>query len=53
MTMLGESADLFRVEMDAYVVVGAVDHTCSWQSCYRTTHMLVARLSSRYAPRGT
>ena len=26
--------------MDAYVIAGATDHLCPWQSCYRTTQLL-------------
>jgi len=26
--------------VDAYVIAGATDHLCPWQSCYRTTQLL-------------
>jgi polyhydroxyalkanoate synthase len=39
-TLLGEPADLSRVEVDSYVVAGVADHLCPWQSCYQTTQLL-------------
>ena len=39
-TMLGSPVDLAKVDVDAYVVAGAADHLCPWQSCYRTTQLL-------------
>ena len=39
-TMLGSPVDLSKVDVDAYVIAGATDHLCPWQSCYRTTQML-------------
>ena len=39
-TMLGSPVDLSKVDVDAYVIAGAADHLCPWQSCYRTTHLL-------------
>ena len=39
-TMLGSPVDLSKVDLDAYVVAGASDHLCPWQSCYRTTQLL-------------
>ena len=39
-TMLGSPVDLSKVDVDAYVIAGAADHLCPWQSCYRTTQML-------------
>jgi polyhydroxyalkanoate synthase len=39
-TMLGSPVDLSKVDVDAYVIAGVVDHLCPWQSCYRTTQML-------------
>ncbi|MGH3124551.1 MAG: PHA/PHB synthase family protein, partial [Streptosporangiaceae bacterium] len=38
-TMLGSPVDLSKVDVDAYVVAGAADHLCPWQSCYRTTQL--------------
>jgi polyhydroxyalkanoate synthase subunit PhaC len=26
--------------VDAYLIAGATDHLCPWQSCYRTTQLL-------------
>jgi polyhydroxyalkanoate synthase len=39
-TMLGSPVDLSKVDVDAYVIAGASDHLCPWQSCYRTTQLL-------------
>jgi polyhydroxyalkanoate synthase len=39
-TMLGSPVDLARIDVDAYVLAGAADHLCPWQSCYRTTQLL-------------
>ena len=39
-TMLGSPVDLSKVDVDAYVIAGAADHLCPWQSCYRTTQLL-------------
>ena len=39
-TMLGSPVDLSKVDVDAYVIAGAADHLCPWQSCYRTTRLL-------------
>ena len=39
-TMLGSPVDLGKVDTDAYVIAGAADHICPWQSCYRTTQLL-------------
>jgi polyhydroxyalkanoate synthase len=36
-TMFGQPVDLSKVEVDSYVVAGAADHLCPWQSCYATT----------------
>ena len=38
--MLGSPVDLSKVDVDAYVIAGAADHLCPWQSCYRTTQLL-------------
>ncbi|MGH3406924.1 MAG: PHA/PHB synthase family protein [Streptosporangiaceae bacterium] len=38
--MLGSPVDLSAIGTDAYVVAGAADHLCPWQSCYRTTQLL-------------
>jgi polyhydroxyalkanoate synthase subunit PhaC len=39
-TMLGSPVDLSAITTDAYVVAGAADHLCPWQSCYRSTQLL-------------
>ena len=39
-TMLDSPVDLSKVDVDAYVIAGATDHLCPWQSCYRTTQLL-------------
>ena len=39
-TMFGQPVDLSKVEVDSYVVAGAADHLCPWQSCYATTQLL-------------
>lgn len=39
-SMLGLPVDLAVVDTDAYVVAGAADHLCPWQSCYRSTQLL-------------
>jgi polyhydroxyalkanoate synthase len=39
-TMLGSPVDLSAIGTDSYVVAGANDHLCPWQSCYRTTQLL-------------
>ena len=39
-TMLDSPVDLSKVDVDAYVVAGAANHLCPWQSCYRTTQLL-------------
>ncbi|MFI5099461.1 MAG: poly(3-hydroxyalkanoate) polymerase, partial [Actinomycetes bacterium] len=38
--LLGSSVDLGLVKTDAYVVAGAADHLCDWESCYETVHLL-------------
>ena len=38
--MLGSPVDLSAITTDAYVVAGAADHLCPWQSCYRSTQLL-------------
>jgi polyhydroxyalkanoate synthase len=42
-SMLGSPVDLAKLDADAYVVAGAADHLCPWQSCYRTTRLLGGR----------
>ena len=37
---LAPAVDLSKVDADAYVIAGATDHLCPWQSCYRTTQLL-------------
>ena len=39
-TMLGSPVDLDAVKTDSYLVAGAADHLCPWQSCYRSTQLL-------------
>jgi class II poly(R)-hydroxyalkanoic acid synthase len=39
-TMLGSPVDLGAVSTDGYLVAGATDHLCPWQSCYRSTQLL-------------
>jgi polyhydroxyalkanoate synthase subunit PhaC len=39
-TMLGSPVDLSKVDTEAYVIAGAADHLCPWESCYRTTGLL-------------
>ena len=39
-TMLGSPVDLSKVDTEAYVIAGAADHLCPWESCYRTTALL-------------
>ncbi len=41
--MLGSPVDLFKVDIDSYVVAGIADHLCPWQSCYRSTQLLGGR----------
>jgi poly(3-hydroxyalkanoate) synthetase len=38
-TMLGSPVDLSAVDADAYVLAGAADHLCPWQSCYRSAQL--------------
>ncbi len=42
-TMLGSPVDLAAVDRDSYIVAGITDHICPWQSCYRSTQLLVGR----------
>ena len=39
-TMLGSPVDLAAVGVDGYLVAGAADHLCPWQSCYRAVQLL-------------
>ncbi len=39
-SMLGRPVDLAAVGTDCYLVAGAADHLCPWQSCYRSTQLL-------------
>jgi polyhydroxyalkanoate synthase len=39
-SMLGSPVDLAAVSTDCYLVAGAADHLCPWQSCYRSTQLL-------------
>jgi polyhydroxyalkanoate synthase len=36
----GRPVDLFKVDVDAYVIAGVSDHICPWQSCYASTQLL-------------
>src|SRR4029077_18816778 len=38
--LLGSPVDLAAVSTDCYLVAGAADHLCPWQSCYRSTQLL-------------
>jgi polyhydroxyalkanoate synthase len=38
--ILGHDVDLRKVTVDNYVVAGAADHLCPWQSCYRSSQLL-------------
>jgi polyhydroxyalkanoate synthase subunit PhaC len=38
--LLGGPVDLAAVSTDCYLVAGAADHLCPWQSCYRSTQLL-------------
>jgi len=38
--LLGRPVDLAAVSTDCYLVAGAADHLCPWQSCYRSTQLL-------------
>jgi len=38
--LLGSPVDLAAVRTDCYVVAGATDHLCPWQSCYRSSQLL-------------
>lgn len=38
--LLGSPVDLAVVSTACYVVAGAADHLCPWQSCYRSTQLL-------------
>jgi polyhydroxyalkanoate synthase len=40
LTVRGTEIDLAQVPLDAYVVAGAADHICPWQSCYRSSQLL-------------
>ena len=39
-TVCGRPVDLFKVDVDSYVVAGVSDHICPWQSCYGSTQLL-------------
>jgi polyhydroxyalkanoate synthase subunit PhaC len=38
--LLGTPIDLFKVNVDSYVIAGVSDHICPWQSCYASTQLL-------------
>jgi polyhydroxyalkanoate synthase len=39
-TICGMPFDLFKVDVDSYVIAGVSDHICPWQSCYASTQLL-------------
>ena len=39
-TLCGTPIDLFKVDVDSYVIAGVSDHICPWQSCYASTQLL-------------
>ena len=39
-SLLGSPIDLFKVDVDSYVIAGVSDHICPWQSCYASTQLL-------------
>jgi polyhydroxyalkanoate synthase len=39
-TLLGTPTDLFKVDVDSYVIAGVSDHICPWQACYASTQLL-------------
>jgi len=39
-TVCGTPVDLFKVDVDSYVIAGVSDHICPWQSCYASTQLL-------------
>jgi polyhydroxyalkanoate synthase len=39
-TLCGAPIDLFKVDVDSYVIAGVSDHICPWQSCYASTQLL-------------
>ena len=39
-TLLGTPTDLFKVDVDSYIIAGVSDHICPWQSCYASTQLL-------------
>ena len=41
--VLGHEIDLRKVTVDSYVVAGAGDHLCPWQSCFRSAQLLGGR----------
>ena len=45
MKVLGESIDMRKVDVDAYVVAGITDHITPWKACYPTARI--------YGPRST
>ncbi|HET7031872.1 MAG TPA: class I poly(R)-hydroxyalkanoic acid synthase [Casimicrobiaceae bacterium] len=40
LTMAGESIDLGRIEVPAYIIASREDHIVPWRSAYRTTRLL-------------
>lgn len=41
--ILGETIDLGKVDIDAFIVGGVTDHITPWKACYRTTQMLTGK----------
>jgi polyhydroxyalkanoate synthase subunit PhaC len=39
-SLLGTPIDLFKVNLDSYIIAGVSDHICPWQSCYASTQLL-------------
>jgi polyhydroxyalkanoate synthase len=39
-TICGRPIDLFKVDIDSYIIAGVSDHICPWQSCYASTQLL-------------
>ena len=39
-TLCGTPIDLFKVDVDSYIIAGVSDHICPWQSCYASTQLL-------------
>ena len=53
LTMAGESIDLARVKMPAYIVASRDDHIVPWRSAYQSTRLLGGEATSCWARPGT